>query len=300
MWRGPLVIRAPTASGKSELAMSVAEILGGEIITSDSMQVYRGLDIGTAKPSDAERGRVPHHLVDVLDISEPLDVYTYTTMAWEKIREVLGRGRLPIVAGGSGLYIRALVYGLDPLPGAAALRARLEEEYSGEEGFARLKALMSERDPEDFGRWHSHQRKLIRALEVFELTGSSITALQKTWPGGPATLGDAGKTAVFIGGGVHRLAIGVEAREFKDDMARVDGRTDLVVLRYPEINGGCVCLFVKQDKGRSGKNQRLGGGQAQAFIIYATVVFNGGARNLPVGWVGHGTGVHIFGKNEIH
>jgi len=170
-----------TASGKSELALRAAQRYDGEIITADSMQVYKGLDIGTAKPTEQERRLVPHHLIDILDIHEPLDVFKYVELAENKIREIYGRGKLPIVAGGSGLYLRALIYGLDPLPADENLKKRLENEFPGDKGFEKLKAFMKENDPEDYARWHSHQRKLMRALEVFRLTGNSITALQKVW-----------------------------------------------------------------------------------------------------------------------
>ncbi len=177
------VICGPTASGKSGLAFEAALSLNGEIISADSMQLYRGLDIGTAKPTKKERSRVPHHLLDLFDISERLDVYRYITLAETAIRDIHSRGRLPILTGGTGMYIRALLYGLDPLPSNPELRAELDKEFDSEAGFEKLKEIMSVRDPEDFQRWHQHRRKLIRALEVFELTGKSITELQKTWDG---------------------------------------------------------------------------------------------------------------------
>jgi tRNA dimethylallyltransferase len=172
------VIMGPTASGKSSLALKLAKDFSGEIISFDSMQVYRGLEIGVAKPTREEQEAIPHHLIDILDISKPLDVYKYIELAEKKIDEISKRGKLPIIAGGTGFYIRALLYGLDPLPGDASLRAELDEKYDNDEGFEDLKKLMSEKDPADYERWHMHRRKLIRALEVFELTGKSITELQ--------------------------------------------------------------------------------------------------------------------------
>lgn len=168
----------PTASGKSSLALKLAKDFSGEIISIDSMQVYKGLEIGVAKPTVEEQKLAPHHLIDILDISEPLDVYRYIELAEKKIEEIFKRGNLPIITGGTGFYIRALLYGLDPLPGDASLRTKLDKKYDNDEGFVELKKLMSEKDPADYERWHNHQRKLIRALEVFELTGKSITELQ--------------------------------------------------------------------------------------------------------------------------
>lgn len=172
------VIMGPTASGKSSLAMEIAQRVSGEIISADSMQVYRGLDIGTAKPTSEEMGIVPHHLVDILDIGERLDVFKFVELAEQYINEIRARGNLPIIAGGSGLYIRSLLYGLDPMPVDSEIRKELDEKYDSEEGYVKLKELMKELDPIDYERWHMHQRKLIRALEVFKITGKSITELQ--------------------------------------------------------------------------------------------------------------------------
>ena len=180
-----LVIMGPTASGKSALAMRLAESLPVEIISADSMQIYKGMDIGTAKPTGEEQERVAHHLIDLLDISEPLDVYKYVAFAENAICEIRSKGNIPLIVGGSGMYIRALVYGLDPLPADTGLRRELELEFGTPENFVQLKAVMKTLDPEDFERWEKHQRKLLRALEVFRLTGKSITELQRTWDSGP-------------------------------------------------------------------------------------------------------------------
>jgi tRNA dimethylallyltransferase len=173
-----LVITGPTASGKSELALRIAAETGGEIISADSMQLYKGLDIGTAKPSAEERRRTPHHLLDVFDFSVRVDVYTFLELAERAIREIHSRNRLPVVTGGTGMYIRALLYGLDPLPGDRGLRAELDRLYDHDAGFARLKEIMREKSPDDYERWHTHRRKLIRAFEVYTLTGQSMTGLQ--------------------------------------------------------------------------------------------------------------------------
>ncbi|NOY75167.1 MAG: tRNA (adenosine(37)-N6)-dimethylallyltransferase MiaA [Kiritimatiellaeota bacterium] len=180
-----LVIMGPTASGKSALAMRVAEIVDAELISADSMQAYRGMDIGTAKPTPEERTRTRHHLIDFLDISEPLDVFTYIDEANAAIRDIRARGVLPVVVGGTGLYIRSLIYGLDPLPADRALRSELDALYDSDEGFEELRNLMSSLDSIDYERWKNDRRRLIRALEVFRITGISITELQKTWSGEP-------------------------------------------------------------------------------------------------------------------
>lgn len=173
-----LVIAGPTAGGKTELALKIAADFGGEIINADSMQFYRGLNIGTAKPSPAELSAVPHHLIDILDMGEAFEIFSYVELADKAVSTIKARGKLPILVGGSGLYIRAFLYGLDPLPADKELRAKLDSEYGSKEGFEKLKNLMQQKDPADYERWHMHHRKLIRALEVFELTGKSITELQ--------------------------------------------------------------------------------------------------------------------------
>jgi tRNA dimethylallyltransferase len=180
-----IVITGPTASGKSEVALEIARRFSGEIISADSMQLYKGIDIGAAKPSKQERELVPHHLIDLFDISERLDVFRYVELADKAICEIRKRGHIPVITGGTGMYIRALLYGLDPLPSEPALRTKLDAEFDNESGFEKLKELMALKDPGDFQRWKQHRRKLIRALEVFEITGKSITELQKTWKENP-------------------------------------------------------------------------------------------------------------------
>ncbi len=168
----------PTASGKTSLALKLASDFNGEIISADSMQIYKGLDIGTAKPTVQELKKIPHHLINLYDIEQKLDVYRFVELAEKAINEIHSRGNLPIITGGTGFYIRALLYGLDTLPGDAKLRAELDAEYDNPAAYEKLKELMQTKDPADFERWHMHRRKLIRALEVFTLTGKSITELQ--------------------------------------------------------------------------------------------------------------------------
>ena len=172
------VIMGPTAAGKSELAFALARECSGEIVSADSMQFYRGLDIGTAKPTAEERRLVPHHLIDSMDISEKSDVFRFRTDALRIISEIRARGHLPVVAGGSGLYLHALVYGLDVLPAKQSLRDELDAAYDNEEHFPDLAAVMERECPLDFKRFHPHRRKLIRAREVFLLSGKQISELQ--------------------------------------------------------------------------------------------------------------------------
>ena len=171
------VVMGPTAAGKSELAFALAKECGGEIVSADSMQFYRGLDIGTAKPSAVERREVPHHLIDSMDISEKSDVFRFRTDALRIIDEIRARGRLPVVAGGSGLYLHALVYGLDTLPAKQSLRDELDAAYDNDEHFPELAAVMERECPLDFKRFYPHRRKLIRAREVFLLSGKQISEL---------------------------------------------------------------------------------------------------------------------------
>ncbi len=173
-----LVICGPTASGKSALALEAAERLHGEIVSVDSMQLYRGLEIGTAQPSAEDRARVPHHLVGFLPLDRRMDVYSYCEAAARAINEIASRGRLPVLAGGTGMYLRSLLYGMDDLPGDRQLRAELDAQYDSAEGEGALHARMAELDPAALERWKQCRRRLIRALEVRLLTGESILTLQ--------------------------------------------------------------------------------------------------------------------------
>ncbi|HEV7653652.1 MAG TPA: tRNA (adenosine(37)-N6)-dimethylallyltransferase MiaA [Mycobacteriales bacterium] len=166
----------PTATGKSALAVELAERLGGEVVNADSMQLYRGMDVGTAKPTAAERRGVPHHLLDVWDVTERASVADYQKLARAAVEDVLGRGRIPFLVGGSGLYVRAVVDQLE-FPGTdPALRARLEAELAAD-GPAALHTRLSEVDPVAAqGILPSNGRRLVRALEVLELTGRPFTA----------------------------------------------------------------------------------------------------------------------------
>lgn len=172
-----LVIVGPTAVGKTAFCIMLAQALPAEIVTADSMQVYRGMDIGTAKPSEAERGGVPHHCLDLVDPWEPFNVADYRRHALAAIEDIQRRGRLPILTGGTGLYVRAVVDDfLFPDRGADwELRRRLEEEAE-RLGRPALHARLAQVDPETAARLHPNDvRRVVRALEVYERTGRPLS-----------------------------------------------------------------------------------------------------------------------------
>jgi tRNA dimethylallyltransferase len=167
----------PTASGKSDLAVALARRLGdAEVINADSMQLYRGMDVGTAKASPDERGGVPHHLLDVLEVTEPGSVAEFQRMARDVVADCLDRTVTPIVVGGSALYVRAVIDPLD-FPGTdAEVRARWAAELE-QRGAPALHAVLAERDPDAAERiLPSNGRRIVRALEVGELTGEPFVA----------------------------------------------------------------------------------------------------------------------------
>jgi tRNA dimethylallyltransferase len=173
-----LVIAGPTGAGKSELAVEVAERCGGEIVGADAFQVYAGLELLTAKPSPALLARVPHHLIGEIPLTERFHVAQYLALATRRLAEIRARGRLPIVVGGTGLYVRALTRGLADLPPAdPALRAELEALP-----LAELQARLATLDPEA-ARWLDFQnpRRVIRALEVTLLTGKPFSSFRENW-----------------------------------------------------------------------------------------------------------------------
>lgn len=171
-----LVVAGPTASGKSELAVELAEALGGEIVGADSRQVYREMDVGTAKPSASERARVPHHLIDIVDPDQPFDVAAWRRAALTAIADIHARGRRVVVCGGTGLYLRSLSRGLFAGPAAdPALRARLQAAEEASPGV--LHARLQEVDPASARRIHANDvLRTVRALEVHEGTGRPLSA----------------------------------------------------------------------------------------------------------------------------
>jgi tRNA dimethylallyltransferase len=169
------LIAGPTAVGKSAIALQFAEQLGGEIISVDSMQVYRGLDIGTAKPSSAERARVPHHLISICDLTDSFDAAQFARLAHRAVSEIQSRDRVPILCGGTGLYFKAFLDGLAEAPSAdAKLRAELEATP-----LENLLAELRERDPVAYEKIdRKNPRRIIRAVEVIRLTGKPFSEVQ--------------------------------------------------------------------------------------------------------------------------
>jgi len=174
----PIFVAGPTAVGKSEVAIGLAERLGGEVVSVDSMQVYRGLDIGTAKPSIEERARVPHHLIDVVDLTDSFDAAKFVLLARAAVSEIQARGHVPILCGGTGLYFRAFLEGLgNAPPGDPVLRAELEATP-----LAELLRELVERDPATHERIdRQNARRVIRAIEVIRLTGKPFSEQRADW-----------------------------------------------------------------------------------------------------------------------
>jgi tRNA dimethylallyltransferase len=193
----PLFIAGPTAAGKSAVALALAEKIGGEIISVDSMQVYRGLDIGTAKPTAEERARVPHHLLDICDLHESFDAAQFVRHAQKAVEEIRSRGRTPVFCGGTGLYFKAYLEGLGEAPPAdEKLRAELEATP-----LEKLLDELRERDPVTFEKIdRQNPRRVIRAVEVIRLTGKPFSAQKSRWcetpgePSSPANTGSRGRS----------------------------------------------------------------------------------------------------------
>jgi tRNA dimethylallyltransferase len=206
-----LVLSGPTASGKTALALSLGAALPLEIINADSLQVYRGMDIGTAKPTLSERSGVPHHLIDVADPDEEYNAGRFVAEAEIAVRGIRGRGKFPLVAGGTGMYIRALLRGLDDLPSDAGVRERLARRWEEEGGLA-LYAELRSVDRSSAEAIHPSDRiRVLRALEVAAIAGIPPSRLKRRWAEG------GGKFRVLF------LAISVD----RDEMyRRIDARVE--------------------------------------------------------------------------
>lgn len=174
------VLAGPTAVGKSAVALELAGILNAEIVALDSMTLYRGMDIGTAKPTLTDQALVPHHLIDIIDPHEEFSVAEYLTLASRVCEEILQRDRIPLFVGGTGLYLRSLLRGLFEGPPADwPLRQRLES-FAKDQGAAALHQKLRDVDPKSAAWLHiNDQRRIIRALEVYELTGVPLSQLQQ-------------------------------------------------------------------------------------------------------------------------
>lgn len=211
-----LFVAGATATGKSEVALLLAERLDGEIISVDSMQVYRGLDIGTAKPSPAERRRVAHHLVDLVDLTEPFDAARFARLAHDAVSEIRQRNRLPILCGGTGLYFKAFLEGVgDAPPADTVLRAQLESTP-----LAELLAELEKHDPATFKKIdRQNPRRIIRALEVIRLTGKPYSAQRAIWSASSAASESSSRT--FFG----------LLRDTEDLRPRIDARVNRMFRR---------------------------------------------------------------------
>ena len=176
-----IAVMGPTASGKTAFAVALARRIGGEIVSVDSALVYRGLDIGAAKPDANERGGVPHHLIDVCDPWQPYSAAQFAADARAAIDGILARGRIPVLAGGTGLYFRALLQGLAPMPEADPPTREAIAGEASRRGWAALHAELGRADPEAAARIHpTDAQRIQRALEVVRLTGTPITAWQRS------------------------------------------------------------------------------------------------------------------------
>jgi tRNA dimethylallyltransferase len=176
--RPVLLLAGPTAVGKSAIALDLAEQIGGEIISVDSMQVYRGLDIGTSKPTLADRKRVPHHLVDILDLCDSFTAGQFVALAKRAVTEIQERARIPILCGGTGLYFKAFLEGLGDWPAIdPALRLALEQTPLED-----LLHQLATADPETFRQIdRRNPRRVIRAIEIIRLTGKPLSSQRTQW-----------------------------------------------------------------------------------------------------------------------
>ena len=171
-----ICIAGPTASGKTALAVALAKELNGEVVSCDSMQIYRRMDIGTAKPTVEEMQGIPHHMIDVAEPDEDFSVSRYCQMAAPIVEDIVKRGKTAVIAGGTGLYMDSLIQGNDfaPFP-STGVREKLEQE-AGEQGIQALYDRLSEIDPESAAKLHlSDKKRILRALEVYLETGETIT-----------------------------------------------------------------------------------------------------------------------------
>jgi tRNA dimethylallyltransferase len=249
-----IVICGPTAAGKTAAGIAVARAVGGEIVSADSMQVYRYMDIGTAKPTAAEQAAVRHHLIDVVDPDEPFDAAVYAALGRQALAELIRRGRTPVVVGGTGLYIKALLYGLfrsdarDP-----AVRARLRAEAESQ-GTAALHARLEQCDPQTAVRLHPNDTvRIVRALEVFEATGRPISELQREHRFGDAPF--------------HTLKIGL-ALDREALYRRIDRRVEAMAAAGLEEE--VRALLAKGYGPRLKPMQSIGYSHMAAFIAGAT------------------------------
>ncbi|MBQ7986663.1 MAG: tRNA (adenosine(37)-N6)-dimethylallyltransferase MiaA [Clostridia bacterium] len=176
-----IVIAGPTASGKTALSVDIAKAVGGEIVSADSMQIYKYMNIGTAKPTEDEKQGIPHHMMDFLEPTVNFSVADYCQMAGEIIRDIDGRGKIPVIVGGTGLYIDSLVNGVDfgAEDGDAKIRAELMK-LAEEQGNEAVHKILEEIDPETAQKYHPNNlRRIIRAIEVYKTQGKTVSEKEK-------------------------------------------------------------------------------------------------------------------------
>lgn len=217
MSRQAIYIGGATASGKSRIALLVAERLGGEIISVDSMQVYRGMDIGTAKPSEEDRRRIRHHVIDIVDVDDPFDVARFIREAERARLEIEGRGSAAIFCGGTGLYYQAYLEGLGESPGHDLRLREVLEQLSVEE----LNEELERTDPKMAGRIdRQNKRRLVRAVEVIRLTGKPFSEQRARWTGRSRSEGG---ESLKTGGQLLGIRRGRE-----ELVGRIENRVDLM------------------------------------------------------------------------
>ena len=172
-----IAVAGPTASGKTAAAVRLCQEIGGEVVSCDSMQIYRGMDIGTAKPTLAERGGVPHHMLDIIEQTEVFSVSAFRERAGAVIEDILSRGRQPVLCGGTGLYIDALTRPMAfSEESSEEVRDALKKIAAEPDGRSRLHAMLAEVDPDSARRLHENDvRRVIRAIEIYRLTGRTMT-----------------------------------------------------------------------------------------------------------------------------
>ena len=210
-----IIICGPTGIGKTSFAIELAQIFKGEIIGADSMQIYRKMDIGTAKPTPADRAKIQHHMVDIVDPDEAFDAETYATRALSIVNALHKQERLPFVVGGTGLYIKSLLYGLfDTRPADKEIRIRLKQEAE-KEGRAVLYERLKKVDPVTAGNVHVNDiYRIVRALEVYEASGTPISDFQQRH-------GFQESRLISLKFGLH-----MEREQLYD---RIDGRVDMMI-----------------------------------------------------------------------
>jgi tRNA dimethylallyltransferase len=237
-----VAVVGPTATGKTALAVALAHRIGAEVVNADSMQLYRGMDIGTAKPDLAEREGVPHHVLDIWQVREPASVAEYRRLARAEIDRLRAAGTTPLLVGGSGLYVRAVLDGLD-FPGTdPELRARLEEELAAV-GAPTLHARLAEVDPVAAAAvLPSNGRRIVRALEVVELTGGPFRAtLPEPRPYYPAVVVGLDRDPAELDGRIAQRVDRMWRRGFVDEVAALaddglrEGPTASRALGYAQV-----------------------------------------------------------------